>query len=116
MLRIAVLLGATLTLPACMSEVDATDIKTIPLTDRQTSSIQSVVKNKMRDPQSAQFRNLQHLEIVTTKGQTLRHVCGEVNAKNGFGGYVGFTPFKGRLYDGTAFTVDGIGRHVRCPF
>ena len=43
----------------------------------------------LRDPASAQFRNLR---IVTTILDT-KKVCGEVNARNGFGGYTGFTPF-----------------------
>lgn len=39
----------------------------------------------LRDPDSAQFRNLRLLANHS--------VCGEVNSKNGFGGYVGFKPF-----------------------
>ena len=39
---------------------------------------------QLNDPESAQFRNLE------LAGDA---VCGEVNAKNGFGGYVGFQPF-----------------------
>lgn len=38
----------------------------------------------LKDPSSAQFRN------VVLKGGA---VCGEVNAKNAFGGYVGFQHF-----------------------
>jgi hypothetical protein len=44
------------------------------------------VTAKLKDPSSAQFRNVQD------KGSGL--VCGEVNAKNGFGGYGGFEKFK----------------------
>lgn len=42
--------------------------------------VQSLVKNSLKDGKSAEFRN-------QTK------MCGEVNAKNSFGGYVGFTRF-----------------------
>lgn len=42
------------------------------------------VKAKLKDPDSAQFRNLQY---------TPPFVCGEVNAKNSFGGYNGFERF-----------------------
>lgn len=38
---------------------------------------QEAIKRKLKDSSSAEFRNM--------KG-----ICGEVNAKNGFGGYVGF--------------------------
>ena len=46
------------------------------------------VEAKLKDPQSAQFQNL----VVSGKaGASI--VCGEVNAKNGFGGYTGFKRF-----------------------
>lgn len=38
----------------------------------------------LRDPSSAQFRNVQVKNIF---------VCGEINGKNGFGAYNGFTKF-----------------------
>lgn len=44
-----------------------------------------------RDPVSMQVRNLRR-----TTGNKYG-VCGEVNAKNGFGGYDGFIPFAGAL-------------------
>ena len=43
-----------------------------------------LVRARLRDPKSAEFRN------VTTHG---RVVCGEVNARNGFGGMTGFQRF-----------------------
>jgi hypothetical protein len=45
-----------------------------------------VVLSKLRDPDSAVFRNVH----PTPNGVTL---CGEVNAKNGYGGYTGFKKF-----------------------
>jgi hypothetical protein len=42
--------------------------------------------DKLADPTSAQIRKLAR----STKDGI---ICGEVNAKNGFGGYVGFIPF-----------------------
>ena len=42
------------------------------------------VKERLSDPGSAQFRNVQAKNGA---------VCGEVNAKNKMGGYVGFTRF-----------------------
>lgn len=44
------------------------------------AQVQELVKKNLKDPQSAQFRN-QH------------ELCGEVNSKNSFGGYNGFTRF-----------------------
>lgn len=46
---------------------------------------QNKIKARMNDPESAQFRNV----YVSS----LSLVCGEVNAKNGFGGYTGFQRF-----------------------
>lgn len=52
------------------------------------------VRAGMRDPDSVQFRNL--LVVHVAGGQPLPEwsaVCGEVNGRNGFGAYAGFTPF-----------------------
>lgn len=43
------------------------------------------VAELLRDPSSAQFRNVE----IRKSGAA----CGEVNGKNGFGGYVGFRQF-----------------------
>jgi hypothetical protein len=48
-----------------------------------------IVSADLRDPDSAQWRN-----IRTAKWDNgVTYVCGEVNAKNGFGAYGGFEPF-----------------------
>ncbi len=46
------------------------------------------VSYSLKDPESAQFRNL----FIAGKDDT-KAVCGEVNAKNSYGGYVGFKKF-----------------------
>lgn len=43
------------------------------------------ISAKLKDPSSAQFQNL-HVRLAT--------LCGEVNAKNSFGAYTGFEPFR----------------------
>lgn len=43
---------------------------------------------KLKDPDSADFRNV---HFYSGSGRPI--VCGEVNAKNSFGGYSGFEPF-----------------------
>lgn len=48
----------------------------------------TAVTDRLRDPGSAQFRS-----DYVFGGGNARTVCGEFNAKNGFGGYFGFTPF-----------------------
>ncbi len=50
------------------------------------------VKNRLKDPDSAKFGNV----IVVETEKYGRVVCGEVNAKNGFGGYTGSKGFVGK--------------------
>jgi hypothetical protein len=50
---------------------------------------QETIKKKLRDPESAQFRNMFFCFGKRNNPMT----CGEVNSKNGFGGYSGFQPF-----------------------
>lgn len=57
------------------------------------AAVKDAILEQLKDPASAQFSDLR----VVPGG-----LCGEVNAKNGFGGYVGRKPFFG--------TVDGSGR------
>lgn len=46
------------------------------------------IKAKLKDPDSAEFRNVHYYS-----GSGGPVVCGEVNAKNSYGGYNGFEPF-----------------------
>lgn len=46
------------------------------------------VAESLKDPSSAQFRNVRLANYMGGKV-----ICGEVNAKNSYGGYVGFTRF-----------------------
>lgn len=48
------------------------------------------VIRKMKDPDSVQFRNLIG---YGKEGRFVTILCGEVNAKNSYGGFIGFTPF-----------------------
>lgn len=53
---------------------------------------QSIISARMLDPDSLQLRST---KVVTAQvnGETQRVLCGEYNAKNKFGGYVGFRGF-----------------------
>lgn len=50
---------------------------------------QEAVRYGLKDPASAQFREVR---LVSYRGDG-RVVCGQVNAKNSYGGYVGFKRF-----------------------
>ena len=49
-----------------------------------------VIGETLRDPASAQWRNRTKWLAAD---ENVVVVCGEVNARNAFGGYVGYTPF-----------------------
>lgn len=51
---------------------------------------EATVRSRMKDPDGVQFRNVR-VVWDGDKGLT----CGEYNAKNGFGAYIGFRPFVG---------------------
>jgi hypothetical protein len=68
--------------------------------DKAISGAHQVLSNSLKDPQSAQFRN----ERLTADSKTL---CGEVNGKNGYGGYVGFRPYLFRVATNEAFVSPG---------
>jgi hypothetical protein len=53
---------------------------------------ENAVKQKLIDPSSAEFRNV--------RPTSAWGICGEVNAKNRMGGYVGFRYFKVSIFGG----------------
>lgn len=53
------------------------------------AAAKNIIKKRLRDPDSAEFKNL----IAKRRDGKIFIVCGEVNAKNGFGGMTGFQPF-----------------------
>lgn len=59
----------------------------------------AVVRDSLKDPDSAKFRRLQ---AYRASNGTVR-VCGELNSKNSYGGYNGFTRF---AVSGAAVTID----------
>ena len=65
--------------------------------EKLEGELKAAVLNELTDPGSAQFKNLRLIE----KGPEGKPVlCGEVNAKNKMGGYVGFTRFAAQQGDG----------------
>ncbi|WP_423708625.1 hypothetical protein [Undibacterium sp. WLX3042] len=53
---------------------------------KKIESLKQQVTHNLKDPESAKFR-----EVKLNKAKTA--LCGEVNAKNGFGAYGGYQPF-----------------------
>lgn len=62
---------------------------------------EKAIADTLKDPASAQFRNVrlvQYLDGVV--------ICGEINGKNSYGGYVGFRDFVGGTNSGTIRHTD----------
>lgn len=57
---------------------------------RIQSTAKQTVLSELRDPSSAQFRNVRRIQH--SNGTTM--FCGEVNARNGYGGMAGFKRFE----------------------
>lgn len=57
--------------------------------DNLEANAKRAVASRLKDPGSAQFRNLKRVEQVAGEAA----ICGEVNGKNSFGGYSGFEEF-----------------------
>jgi hypothetical protein len=62
-----------------------------------------IIRQSLRDPSSAQFRN-----VFTLLGSNT--VCGEVNARNAFGGLTGFQPFV--VTQGAPFIREGSRQQI----
>lgn len=62
------------------------------LTALLTVAAQTGVREKLRDPDSANFRKIAIHRGPDPKDDQY-YVCGEVNSKNGYGGYSGFAAF-----------------------
>ena len=69
---------------ACAVSVCAPAATPKSATKTDIAAIRDSMQDYLKDASSAQFRNV--VKIGTD-------VCGEVNAKNGFGGYTGFRKF-----------------------
>jgi len=68
-----------------------------PLLEDRFAGLEEAVRAELRDPTSAMFRNI--------RSDRPPFVCGEVNSKNGFGGYAGWLGFHA-LRAGGAWHID----------
>ena len=64
----------------------------LPVTEAQAEKAKDAVRHGLKDPDSAQFRDLYEVPSMRDDSGS-RAVCGEVNARNSYGGYVGFRRF-----------------------
>jgi hypothetical protein len=59
-----------------------------PMTASERASISKSLADQLKDPASAKFK---FTPIIS--GKTSGVICGQVNARNSYGGYTGFQPF-----------------------
>ena len=83
---------AMLVLAACAPKVQVT-AEPSPVGDPEQAVVTALLSEGLRDPGSAAFRRWQGFDL--SNGD--RVVCGQINATNGFGGFVGFSAFFVRL-------------------
>lgn len=60
--------------------------------ERFSEDAKAALVASYKDPESAQFRGTFIIKYEW-RGMEVHSLCGEVNAKNSYGAYVGFTPF-----------------------
>ena len=78
----------------------------IVLTSAQEKTVRDSVASSLKDPQAARFGKM--IAGRSSDGEVM--VCGLVNGKNSFGGYIGDKPFEGLLVaNGQVFAPIGIG-------
>ena len=70
------------------------------------NSIKTEVANSMKDPSSAQFKDVTVYKYTDKDGKPQFVAVGQVNAKNSFGGYVGFTYFSVAVIGGGGIIDD----------
>lgn len=69
----------------CSTPAAAADSTPRVLTPGEKAAIKAAVDDKLKDPSSAQFK--------WGKWNRSPYYCAAINAKNSYGGYIGFVPF-----------------------
>lgn len=81
MIRLHILIAFTIPIAACAPSQE----------EKLLEEAKEAVRQQVRDPESVQFRESAFTSIYPDRGL----VCmGEFNAKNGYGGYVGFETYR----------------------
>ena len=89
---------SALALSACVSDV--ADSKRVNLTASEVQQIKAAESRDLKDPFTARFQNIRAADVTLADGSVVRRVCGEVNARNSYGAYTGYTWFGGVMTGG----------------
>ena len=93
---------------ADIGSVDSSKKVTLSKKDALLARASALAAHDLADPDSAKFRGLFQTKIGWPTAQD-RAVCGEINAKNLYGAYTGFTKF---IYTETDFQITSGAREV----
>lgn len=117
--RASVIVAVSLTLAACQTKQASNErvpvFTPIKISSSDIAAVQASVKYDLKDAPSAQFREIRAARSDNGKVA----ICGSVNSKNSYGGYVGFSPFLASMQDGkvekvlveTTDNIFGIGKY-----
>lgn len=72
------------------------------------NNVKSAIKESLKDPDSVVFKNVR--VVTNTKGE--KSICGSYNAKNSYGGYVGYTGFSADVKNGNITALEGLDDYV----
>ncbi|TMV02576.1 hypothetical protein FGK63_20325 [Ruegeria sediminis] len=81
---------------ACVPTRDVS-VSPVQASSRNLATAKAHMAAALKDPESMKIRNVSHYK--TAEGDWI--VCGEMDAKNSFGGYNGYSPFYFRLQGNT---------------
>lgn len=101
-----------LILVACNAPSNFIKTELIELSPSEIRSLESAVRDNLKDPSSAQFGRYIAFNIKNKNGTTTTGACGNVNAKNSYGGYVGMTPYSALGVNGT-FVSASISKYMK---
>ena len=99
MLLRTVACGVCLALVACSpsknDSTSSTSAPSNPMMDIARDAVLSKHKaaESLRDPDGVKYRYVKAYKYTTTQGAVFYSFCGQMNAKNGFGGYAGYADF-----------------------
>lgn len=105
MLRQILGLPVALALLGCQTVASLKPTNPYSLSKQEIEQVEAGVRGRLKDPGSANFGKI----VAGKDDQGKVIVCGLVNSKNSFGGYVGMSPFSGELFGGGQFDVAYLG-------
>lgn len=101
MIRVFLALVVLLNAAAATASADFSSVSR-EATPAEIKAIREAMQARLKDADSAKFRNVR---VIGTANE----LCGDVNAKNGMGAYVGFAKFNGMLLTNRSNeVVDGV--------